>query len=129
MSGADIAAEVSAALGEAAAATGSGRRVAVLRKRRGPEVGWSGAQVTNTDADTTVLEVRKRVFDGPAMVARYVDMLLFDPLGAVPAKGDQVAVGILSAAVTDATVWRRIADVDILAPAGTGLLYKATLEG
>lgn len=129
MSGAEIAAEVSAALGEAAAATGSGRRVAVLRKRLGPEVGWSGAQVTNTDADTTVLEVRKRVFDGPAMVARYVDMLLFDPLGPVPAKGDQVAVGILSAAVTDATVWRRIADVDILAPAGTALLYKATLEG
>lgn len=129
MSGAEIAAEVSAALGEAAAATGSGRRVAVLRKRLGPEVGWSGAQVTNTDADTTVLEVRKRVFDGPAMVARYVDMLLFDPLGPVPAKGDQVALGILSAAVTDATVWRRIADVDILAPAGTALLYKATLEG
>lgn len=129
MSGAEIAAEVSAALVEAGQATGTGRRIAVLRKRLSPERPWTGAQVTNQDADTSVLEVRKRVFDGPAMVARYVDMLMFDPLGPAPTKGDHVAVGITAAAVTDATVWRRIADVDTLAPAGTALLYKATLEG
>lgn len=129
MSGAEIAAEVSAALVEAGVATGTGRRIAVLRKRPAPDLPWTGADMTTVDADTTVLEVRKRVTDGPAMVARYVDMLLFDPLGPAPAKGDQVAVGILAAAVTDATVWRRVADVDTLAPAGTDLLYKATLEG
>ena len=129
MSGAEIAAEVSAALVEAAQATGTGRRIAVLRKRPAPDLPWTGALTTNVDADTTVLEVKKRIVDGPSMVARYVDMLLFDPLGPVPAKGDQVVVGILAAAVTDETVWRRIADVDTLAPAGTALLYKATLEG
>ena len=129
MSGAEIAAEVSAALVEAAQATGTGRRIAVLRKRPAPDLPWTGAQTTNVDADTTVLEVKKRIVDGPSMVARYVDMLLFDPLGPAPAKGDHVAVGILAAAVTDTTVWRRIADVDTLAPAGTDLLYKATLEG
>lgn len=129
MSGADIAAEVSAALAEVGTATGNGPRVATLRKHTGPSLPWTGTAPQNSDAETTVVESKKRVVDGPAMVARYVDTLLFDPLGPVPAKGDQVAVGVLPADVTDATQWRRISEVNSIAPAGTAVLYRAMLEG
>lgn len=129
MTGASIAAEVSAALAEAGVATGAGKLVATLRKRSGSDVPWTGVDLTLTDAETTVVQVRKRVVDGPAMVARYVDALLMDPTGPAPAKGDQVAVGVLPAEVTDATVWVRLGEVEIVAPGGVPVLYKASLDG
>lgn len=129
MSGAAIAAEVAAALVEAATATGLGRLVATLRKRTGPDVPWTGIDLTTTDAEITVLQVQRKVRDGLNMTERTVKMLLISATGAVPAKGDQVAVGVAPADVTDATAWTRLGEVETLAPGGTSLLYKATLEG
>lgn len=129
MSGAAIAAEVSAALAEAGIATGAGKLVATLRKRSGPDVPWTGTDLTLTDAETTVVQVSKRVKDGPAMIERTVKMLLIDPTGPAPEKGDLVAVGVTPADVTDATVWSRLGEVEIVAPGGVPVLYKAMLEG
>lgn len=129
MSGSDIAAEVAAALVEAATDTGTGRLVATLRMRTGPDVPWTGADLAATDAEITVLQVQRKVRDGLNMTERTVRMLLISTLGAVPAKGDQVAVGIAPTAVTDATVWARLGEVEVLAPGGTALLYKAMMEG
>ncbi len=128
MSGADIAAEVAAALVEAATDTGTGRLFATLRKRTGPAVPWTGADLAATDTEITVLQVQRKIRDGLNMTERTVRMLLISTLGTVPAKGDQVAVGIAPAAVTDATVWARLGEVEVLAPGGTALLYKAMME-
>ena len=62
------------------------------------------------------------------MTERTVRMLLIDPTGTVPAKGDHVAVGIAPASVTNATAWARIGEVETVAPAGVAVLYKAMLE-
>lgn len=129
MSGAAIAAEVAAALVEAATDTGTGRLVATLRKRSGPDVPWTGAGLGTTDAEITVLQVQRKVRDGLNMTEKTVKMLLISATGAVPAKGDQVAVGIAPAAVTDSTPWTRLGEVEMLAPGGASLLYKAMLEG
>lgn len=129
MSGASIAAEVAAALVEAATDTGTGRLVATLRKRTGPGVPWTGAGLTPTDTEITVLQVQRKVRDGLNMTERTVKMLLIGTLGPVPAKGDQVAVGVDPAAVTDATAWLRLGEIETLAPGGSSLLYKAMLEG
>lgn len=129
MSGASIAAEVAAGLAEAGVATGSGRLVATLRKPSGPTEPWSATPITETDAETTVVQVQKKVRDGLAMTERTVKMLLLDPTGPEPAKGDQVAVGVAPADVTGATVWARIAEVETVAPGGVAVLYKAMLEG
>ena len=129
MSGAAIAAEVAAALVEAATDTGTGRLVATLRKRSGPDVPWTGAELATNDTEITVLQVQRKIRDGANMTERTVKMLLISALGAVPAKGDQVAVGIAPASVTDSTAWTRLGEVETLAPGGTSLLYKAMLEG
>lgn len=129
MSGADIATEIHAALIEAATATGAGRLVATLRKRGGPDVPWTGTPLTTTDTEITVLQVQRKVRDGLNMTERTVKMLLISATGSVPAKGDQVAVGIAPADVTDATKWTRLGEVETLAPGGTSLMYKAMLEG
>lgn len=129
MSGAAIAAEVSAALAEAGAATGTGKLIATLRKRSGPDVPWTGTPLTETDTEITVLQVQRKVRDGLNMTERTVKMLLISATGAAPAKGDQVAVGIAPADVTDTTTWTRLGEVETLAPGGASLLYKAMLEG
>lgn len=102
--------------------------VATLRKRSGPDLPWTGEDLTLTDAAIRVVQTTRRIRDGLAMSERTVRVLLIDPTGVVPAKGDQVAMGILPAAVTDDTLWARIAEVEIVAPAGVAVLYKATMD-
>lgn len=130
MSGADIAAEVAAGLAEAGAETGSGGKLsAALRKiASGPDAGWLPGTDQYSYAETTVVQVQRRIRDGLAMTERTVRMLLLDPTGPVPAKGDWVAVGVLPAAVTSATTWARIGEVEIIAPGGEPVLFKAMLE-
>jgi hypothetical protein len=127
MSGADIAAEVSAAMAEAGSAVGNGPLRSTLRKRIGPDVPWTGTALAATDAQIVVVQTRRNERDGQGMIVRTSRMLLIDPTGPVPAKGDQVAVGVLPAAVTDATVWLRLGDIET--PGGVPVLYKAMLEG
>lgn len=123
-----IASEVAAGLAEAGTATGTGPLVSTLRKRVGDRDGPWSAPTATADAAVTVVQVSKKVRDGVAMTERRVKMLLINATGAVPAKGDTVAIGTAPAAVTGATVWARIAEVETLAPGGTALMYKATLE-
>jgi hypothetical protein len=130
MSGPEIAAEVAAGIAEAAAATGTGRLTAVLRKRVPAATGFvPGVPDTFTDAAVGAVQVSKTVRDGPAMVRRTVRMLIIDALGVVPTKGDQVAVGFAIGDAVPAQAWERIADVETLEPGGTALMFKATLEG
>ncbi len=129
MSGADIAAEVAAALAEAGTATGSGPLLSTLRKRTGPEVPWSGVPLEDADAQITVIQSQRKERDGQGMVLRTVKMLLIEATGAIPAKGNNVAVGVVPADVTDETVWLRLGEIQTVAPGGVAVLYKAMLEG
>lgn len=128
MSGAQIAAEVAAGLAEAGAATGAGPLVSTLRKRSADSDGPWSTLTGQATFPVTVVQVSKKVRDGLAMTERRVKMLLITATGAVPAKGDSVAIGTAPAAVTGATVWARIGEVETLAPGGTALMFKAMLE-
>lgn len=128
MSGASIAAEIAAGLAEAGAATGTGRLVSTLRKRATDRDGPWSAPDADAYSAVTVVQVSKKVRDNVAMTERRVKMLLIEATGAVPAKGDSVAIGITPAAITSATVWSRIGEVETLAPGGTALMFKAMLE-
>jgi hypothetical protein len=129
MSGTQIAAQVAAGLAQAGQATGAGKLSATLRKiASGPDAGWRPGTDQYSYAETTVVQVQRKVRDGLAMTERTVRMLLIDPAGPVPAKGDWVAVGVLPAAVTNDTAWARIAEVETVAPGGVPVLFKAMLE-
>lgn len=117
-----VAADVAGGLAEAGT-------IATLRKRTdGPETPWEAGSDTLTLSQITVVQTMRRIRDGLAMTERAVRMLLIDPTGTVPAKGDKVAVGIAPADVTGATVWARIGEVEAVAPGGVAVLYKAMLE-
>jgi hypothetical protein len=117
-----VAAEVGAGLAEAGT-------IATLRKRGdGPDAPWEIGDDAETLTEITVVQSKRRVRDGIAMTERTVRMLLIDPTGTVPAKGDKVAVGIAPASVTSVTQWARIAEVETVAPGGVAVLYKAMLE-
>lgn len=123
-----IAAEIAAGLAEAGTATGTGPLVSTLRKRATDRDGpWSAPDADSFSA-VTVVQVTKKVRDGVAMTERRMKMLLIAATGAAPAKGDNVAIGIAPAAVTSATVWSRIGEVETLAPGGAALMFKAMLE-
>lgn len=129
MSGADIAAEVAAALAEAGTATGSGPLLSTLRKRTGPDVPWSGLPLDDDDNAVTVIQSQRKERDGQGMVLRTVQMLLIEATGAVPVKGDRVALGVLPADVEESTKWLRLGEIETVAPGGVAVLYKAMLEG
>lgn len=126
--GTSIAAEVAAGLAEAGTATGSGPLVSTLRKRVTDTVGPWAAAASSTDYPVTVVQISKKVRDGLGLTDRRVKMLLIAATGEAPTKGDQVAIGVLPAAVTGSTEWARIGEVETLAPGGAALMYKATLE-
>lgn len=129
MSGAQIAAEVAAGLAEAGAATGNGPLVSTLRKRSGPDVPWSGLPLADADATVTAVQIQRKERDGQGMVLRTVQMLLIEATGAVPVKGDRVALGVLPADVEESTKWLRLGEIETVAPGGVAVLYKAMLEG
>jgi hypothetical protein len=118
-----VAADVASGLAEAGT-------IATLRKRTdGPETPWEAEADTVALSQINVVQTKRRVRDGLAMTESTMRMLLIDPTGTVPAKGDKVAVGIAPADVTDDTAWARIGEVEVVAPGGVPVLYKAMLEG
>ncbi len=123
-----IASEVAAGLAEAGTSTGTGPLVSTLRKRATDRDGPWSAPDADIFSAVTVVQVSKKVRDGAGMVERRVKMLLINATGATPAKGDAVAIGTPPAAVTGATVWSRIGEVETLAPGGVALMFKAMLE-
>ena len=117
-----VAADVAGGLAEAGT-------IATLRKRTdGPDAPWIAGSDTRGLSRINAVQTRRRIRDGLAMTESTVRMLLIDPTGTVPAKGDQVAVGIAPADVTGATQWARIGEVEIVAPGGVPVLFKAMLE-
>jgi len=85
--------------------------------------------LADADATVTVVQVQRKERDGQGLVLRTTQMLLIDATGAVPEKGDRIALGVLPAAVTDETKWLRLGEVTIIAPGGVAVLYRAMLEG
>ena len=123
-----IASEVAAGLAEAGAATGTGPLVSTLRKRIADTPGPWAWDAEADDFAVTVVQVSKKIRDGLGMTERRVKMLLIEATGAVRAKGDNVAIGVLPADVDSDTVWARIGEVETVAPGGVSLMYKAMLE-
>lgn len=62
---------------------------------------------------TTILETRRT--------------LLISATGAIPTKGQRVAVGLVAEEVVDETVWHEIVEVRPLAPAGVAVLFEVDL--
>jgi hypothetical protein len=119
VSGQAIAAQVRAGLLQALGATGQVSYSSTLRKK-------SGASYTYSDI--TCVSVNKKSFDAVNMVQRTNRVLLVDPTGPVPKKGDHVGVGFASVNFEDVSQWARIGSVEEINPSGVVLLYRVKLE-
>ena len=119
MSGAGIAAEVAAAIDEAAAETGSGPLTAVLRKK---VAGAFQYYLLNC------VKTKTKIRDAMGMVERVANTLLVNPFNEAPSKGDHVAIGFVLDDVDDITAWSRIERAEVLAPADVVLMHKLFLE-
>jgi len=128
--GTDIAAEIAAALAEAGAATGDGGVTCALEVITGLSVDPRVPDASSTTYQplTGVLST-KQVRDQTGMLTgRTEEILTVNATGAVPAKGQRIAIGVLPGDADDASPWRRIMKVDTLAPGNVPLLYELTLE-
>jgi hypothetical protein len=126
MSGAEIAAEVAAALAEAGEATGAGQLICSLRKRTTTASGDWDVDDEYSISPVTAVQTMRKVRDNLGMTERREKMLLIEATGvAVPAKGDQIAVGVLPEDVDDNTAWDVLGEVETLEPGGVALMYKA----
>lgn len=135
MSGASIAAEIAAALGEAGAATGTGPLLCTIRRAPAepdePQNPWDEPadpaneptlyQVTGIedvsdvrDMSGTLIGVQKRT-------------LTIDATGVVPLKSDTIAVGVATAAIVADTAFEEILEVETVAPGGVALMHNLRL--
>ncbi|MDK3016545.1 hypothetical protein [Pseudodonghicola flavimaris] len=133
MSGADIAAEIHAALIEAAEATGQSEYTATLTRpaaESGSDAGagtpWSDAATGAAPADdaftVTVLDggtkTRYNRTDGGALIPRTVRVLTISAAGEAPQMGDRITLA-------DGTF--ELAKVEPLAPGGEALLFEVEI--
>jgi hypothetical protein len=72
-----------------------------------------GVREIRDAAGMTVIEVRRT--------------LMVSATGAVPAKGQQIAVGVAADGVGPSTVWNEIAEVRPVSPVGIAVLYEVDL--
>lgn len=131
-----IAAKVSAGLVRAATATGEGRFYGTLKRKASggsePTNPWD-AEANGTGEPTlheiSGLQTKKQIRDRDGtLIGKTMTVLLVDPTdGVTPLKSDVVAVGVRQADVDDDTVFHEIADVEVVSPSGTALLYKIKL--
>lgn len=124
-----IAAEIKAALIEAASATGSGELICALRVTSGAqEVPWQDDFTATAYVDFSGIEYPTVIKDGAGMVVRTDRTLMLDALAGVPKKGSWIAVGTSRVNVTSATVFDRIREVRPMQPGGEVLFYECFLE-
>jgi len=116
MSGAQIAAEVAAALREAGAATGNGPLVAVLQPAMTGGNPWDAPGTTPDPVNVVVIVDRyaSREIDG-ARILSGDKRVLMEAGVAVPKPGDGLTVS---------GVAHRIESVDPLSPAGVAVMYE-----
>jgi len=136
VSGAEIAAEVAAALAEAGEATGTGPLICTIRRAstepeelQRPWHATAGPMNPPTLYPVTAIEDIREVRDLSGMlVGIQKRTLTINATGVQPLKSDVIAVGFAPADVTSATVFEEIIAVKPLAPAGTALLYELDLS-
>lgn len=131
MSGADIAAEVAAALAEAGEATGSGPYLCTIRRASTvdgePRTPWDEpASPPNdpTDYEVTAFkeETTSRYMDG-TLIGELRRVVMIEATGVRPKKSDKVAVGVANASVTANTVFEEILEIETLEPTDTPIMY------
>lgn len=136
MSGADIAAEVAAALAEAGEATGTGPYICTIRRASAepdePQTPWDDpADPPNEPSDfpVTAVEEVKEVRDMTGtLIGVQKRTLTVEATGVAPKKSDTIAVGVAPEDVTEQTSFEEILAVKPLAPGGTALLYELELS-
>ena len=135
MSGADIAAEVAAALAEAGAEMGSGAPLYCILKRPGtaagsPSEAEAGGDGAPTYHEVTAVQDMRRIRDQSGMLTSEVKtVLMVDATGVAPLKSDLIAVGVRQADVDANTKFTEIANVSTTAPGGVAVLYEVELAG
>lgn len=130
MSGADIAAQIAAALAEAGEVTGSGPMACTIRKAgSGPSTPWDTTPEGAPQylAVSASLEDVKDIKDGTGAVVSQVRVLTI-PSGAEPTTADMIAVGVPAAEATEASPWEAITRVTPFAPTGDVLFYEVELH-
>lgn len=135
MSGAEIAAEVAAALAEASAATGSGPLICTIRRPSTepdePQDPWDDtADPANepTDYPVTAVEKIKRLKDMKGnLIGETMRILTINATGIVPLKSDRIAVGVAPADVVEETAFEEILNIVTVAPGGVALMYELEL--
>lgn len=129
--GADIAAEIAAALAEAGEATGAGPLVCTLRKPAtgGPETPWDTTPAGPPDLHELVaVDEYQQIQDASGtLTGQQIRKLTVNATGAVPQKADQIAIGVAKADVTADTRFEEIEVVRPVAPGGVALMYELEL--
>lgn len=125
-----IAAEVDAALKSVA---GIGMPDGFPATLQIPPVGapanpWDPPSGSPTYATVYVVEGVREIRDAAGMtVVQTQRTLMVSATGAVPAKGQSVAVGVAAEDVAPSTIWNEIAEVRPVSPAGIAVLYEVDL--
>ncbi len=131
MSGAEIAAEVAAALAEAGEAVGTGPYVCTIRRASAepdePQTPWDDpADPVNAPTDYEVVSLKDET------TSRYMDGSLIGEMRRVvtiaanvvkPLKSDKVAVGVAKADVSGDTTFEEILEIETFEPADTSFTY------
>ena len=130
MSGAEIAAEVAAALAEAGEAVGTGAYICTIGRMTSTGTPWDNTVGIAPDLlyPVTAVESVQAVRDMPGMlVGIQKRVLTINATGVAPLKSDTIAVGVAPADVTDSTVFEEIIAVSPLDIAGVPLYYDLQL--
>ena len=135
MSGAEIAADVAAALIEAGEAVGTGAYICTIRRASAeldePTNPWDEpADPVNAPQlfPVTAIERMQDVRDMSGMlVGIQKRTLTIDATGVAPTKADKIAVGVAPDDVVEGTKFEEIISVMYLSPGGTVLLYRLEL--
>lgn len=127
MAGPDFQADISNLILELSDEFGTGKMPCVVRAANNDgDRPWSITS-TPTDAETFGIETTKELRNGVGDVLRIARVILLDPIGVAPAKGDTMAINVEVGSVTAATKFERIESVNVTNPAGTVLLYEVML--
>ena len=135
--GSEIAAEIAAALREAAEAVGDTDFTCCIRRQNNspasgsnpysdPEVAATYDYVDLSGLHSTA-RVRVELTTGD-FVNKVEDTLTLESNGFEPKVGDGIAVGVAYKDVTPDTKWATVDTVNKISPAGWPLLYKVTLK-
>lgn len=135
--GSEIAAEIAAALREAAEAVGDTDFTCCIRRQSNTPASstnpYSSAEVepeyeyVDLGGLRSTARVRVELPSGD-FVNKLEDTLTLESSGFEPRIGDEIAVGVSHKNVTPETQWSTIETLDKISPAGWDLLYKATLK-